>query len=194
MNIVTENNLDRREQIVDAAYQCFLTYGYKRVSMDDIAVAAGLSRPALYNHFRNKAEIFRACFTRLTGLVAERAAEAADAGETLHGSLVALLMTGFIEPHREFGQMPHGAELLGLKSDLAADLLADWFTVMERHAARIIGRHAPSSSARPNPGPDEAARLLIHAIEGIKARCTSVEDAERDMLAMVNLFVAALEG
>ena len=38
----------------------FLAYGYSRVTMDDIARAAEMSRPALYLLFRNKAEIYRA--------------------------------------------------------------------------------------------------------------------------------------
>ena len=38
----------------------FLAYGYSRVTMDDIARAAEVSRPALYLLFRNKADIYRA--------------------------------------------------------------------------------------------------------------------------------------
>ena len=37
-----------------------LAYGYSRTTMDDIARAAEMSRPALYLLFRNKAEIYRA--------------------------------------------------------------------------------------------------------------------------------------
>jgi hypothetical protein len=47
-----------------AARSVFLSYGFKRVSMNDIAYAAGVSRPALYVLFKNKEEIFIAAYLR----------------------------------------------------------------------------------------------------------------------------------
>ena len=38
----------------------FLAYGFARTTMDDIARAADMSRPALYLLFRNKGQIYRA--------------------------------------------------------------------------------------------------------------------------------------
>lgn len=43
-----------------AAIVCFVRFGYRRASMDAIAQAADVSRPALYQYYRNKEEIFRA--------------------------------------------------------------------------------------------------------------------------------------
>jgi AcrR family transcriptional regulator len=49
----------RREQIVGAAVAVFSRYGYRRTSMELLAEAAGVSRPALYQHFRNKKDVLR---------------------------------------------------------------------------------------------------------------------------------------
>ena len=38
----------KKSKILTAARSVFLRYGYRRVNMNDIAEAAGLSRPALY--------------------------------------------------------------------------------------------------------------------------------------------------
>ena len=51
----------------------FLTYGYARVTMEDIARAAEISRPALYLLFKNKADIYRAIGAALLEQSAERA-------------------------------------------------------------------------------------------------------------------------
>jgi AcrR family transcriptional regulator len=51
---------DKRGTILAAAFDVFINYGFRKTSMDDIARAAGMSRPALYQVFRNKTEIFRA--------------------------------------------------------------------------------------------------------------------------------------
>ena len=50
----------RREQIVDAARQLFVTEGYRAVSLRDIAAAAGLTHPGLLRHFAGKEAILDA--------------------------------------------------------------------------------------------------------------------------------------
>lgn len=50
----------RRDQVVQAAIDVFLRYGYARTTMTDIAQAAGLSRPTLYLTFPDKDSIFHA--------------------------------------------------------------------------------------------------------------------------------------
>ena len=55
---------DKKSRILAAARSVFLSYGFKRVNMNDIAEAAGMSRPALYVLFKNKEEIFIAAYLR----------------------------------------------------------------------------------------------------------------------------------
>jgi AcrR family transcriptional regulator len=43
-----------RQRILDAAYGLFRRKGYARVSMDEIAAAAGLTKRTLYYHFESK--------------------------------------------------------------------------------------------------------------------------------------------
>ncbi len=52
----------RREQILKAAQSCFGKTGFHKTKMDDIVVASGLSKGALYWHFKSKDEIFLALF------------------------------------------------------------------------------------------------------------------------------------
>ena len=50
----------RRDQILQAALAVFARYGFKRATMEDVASEAGISRPALYQSYENKAAIFAA--------------------------------------------------------------------------------------------------------------------------------------
>ena len=52
----------RREQILEAAQACFGNAGFHKTKMDDIVHASGLSKGALYWHFKSKEEIFLALF------------------------------------------------------------------------------------------------------------------------------------
>ena len=56
-----------REAIVEAAERLFLERGFGAVSMDDLAVAAGVARRTLYNQFSSKEEIFREMLLRVSG-------------------------------------------------------------------------------------------------------------------------------
>ena len=52
----------RRAEILNAAQACFGKSGYHDTKMDDIVRATGLSKGALYWHFKSKEEIFLALF------------------------------------------------------------------------------------------------------------------------------------
>jgi TetR/AcrR family transcriptional repressor of mexJK operon len=50
----------KERAIVDAARATFLAHGYDAASMDQIALAAGVSKRTVYNRFRSKEELFAA--------------------------------------------------------------------------------------------------------------------------------------
>lgn len=51
---------ERRAQLLTAASRVFAARGYHAASMDDIAVAGGVSKPVLYQHFDSKLELYLA--------------------------------------------------------------------------------------------------------------------------------------
>lgn len=48
----------RRQQILDVAVDVFADKGYHAASMNDVAEAAGVTKPVLYQHFPSKREMF----------------------------------------------------------------------------------------------------------------------------------------
>ncbi len=61
-----EEALETRNVLLDAAERVFHEKGVSRTSLNDIAEAAGLTRGAIYWHFKNKADIFDAMMERVT--------------------------------------------------------------------------------------------------------------------------------
>ena len=49
-----------REKIIHKSGDLFLTYGFKSVTMDDIANALGISKKTIYQHFDNKTKLVEA--------------------------------------------------------------------------------------------------------------------------------------
>ncbi|MYL22504.1 TetR family transcriptional regulator [Halomonas alkaliantarctica] len=54
-----------REALLDAAEEMFIQHGVARTSLEQIARHAGMTRGAVYWHFKNKADLFQAMLQRV---------------------------------------------------------------------------------------------------------------------------------
>jgi AcrR family transcriptional regulator len=57
--VVPGYKAEARARIVEAARRLFVTRGYRRTTMDDLAAALGVSKGALYLYYRSKLEVLR---------------------------------------------------------------------------------------------------------------------------------------
>jgi AcrR family transcriptional regulator len=75
----------RREQILDVAINVFGRAGYFGASMNDIADAAGVTKPVLYQHFDSKSDLYGALLdevgARMLDSITKATADAADGKE-----------------------------------------------------------------------------------------------------------------
>lgn len=163
----------RRARILDGALRVFLAYGFNRTTMDDIARAAELSRPALYLVFRNKTDIYRAIARCLLAECLRRARAALAEEGALIDRLDRLIQTALFEMMKDIDATPHGSDLLDRKNSLAGDVIAGWRAEMDAAL-----EDAFANEAREN-GVDLSARGLsaraiaetfLDALEGMKPR------------------------
>ncbi len=68
----------RREQLLEVSLELFARQGYHQTSMNEIAEAAGVTKPVLYQHFESKQELY----SELLHDVATRLREAVIAATT----------------------------------------------------------------------------------------------------------------
>jgi AcrR family transcriptional regulator len=72
----------RREQILDVALVVFARAGFHGTSMNDVADAAGVTKPVLYQHFDSKRDLYRALLdevgARLLDAITKATADATD--------------------------------------------------------------------------------------------------------------------
>jgi len=67
-----------RDRLLDAAERVFQQHGVSRTSLNEIAAAAGVTRGAIYWHFRDKADLFNAMMERVTLPLEETARRSSD--------------------------------------------------------------------------------------------------------------------
>jgi len=126
---------DARTRILDAALAVFGRHGLRRSTMDLIATAARMSRPAVYQYFGGKDAVFQAVGERIVAEVLAAAERARDdrglpPADRLCGVLAAKLdaITGGFSAGAR-------AEILGEAVEVAPDLVASF---KERHTAILV--------------------------------------------------------
>jgi TetR/AcrR family acrAB operon transcriptional repressor len=115
-----------RERLLDAAERIFCDRGVTRTSLSEVATAAGMTRGAVYWHFKDKADLFRAMCDRATlplDTMFERAGEAAlaDPIGTLRALSIGALQNLAADPRAQkvFEIVFHKSELVDELADLA---------------------------------------------------------------------------
>jgi len=93
----------RRRQLLDVALAEFAERGYSGVSMDRVAVAAGVTKPVLYQHFRSKRALYLELVDdvsdRLEGAVTKATADAASPREQVEAGFRVYFR--FVSEHRD---------------------------------------------------------------------------------------------
>ena len=179
-----------RTALIDTARSFFAERGYAAVSADEIVAAAGVTRGALYHHFDDKRDLFRAMFEdferSLTDEIRLAIEAASDSASTLGVGLARFL---------DICERPEVVQLA--LTDAPAVLgWAEWRSIEARHGLGLIQatleRAAGEGLLRPAPTDVvahlvlsaliEAALLIAHAVDRGAARA-AVEEGLRLLLS-----------
>ena len=182
----------KRDAILGSAMTAFASYGFRKTSMDDIARGAGMSRPAVYMHFRNKEDILRSLveMTYLEAADGVRAALEADGSVAMRLRNALLAQAGRIT--ELLLKSPHGMELMDSGADVAMDLV-------EAGEARLSDLYADWLAAEMSAGrvdllksPDHVAQTLTAAMKGLKKRGADLAEYQARVETLAVLVGAGL--
>jgi AcrR family transcriptional regulator len=166
-----ESGSAKPNAIVLAGLRLFTQYGYRKTSIDDIAMAAQVAKRTVYLHFENKAAVFLAILEYLGDQVRERCAAAERMRGTPVDRLTALLDAYFGMGFELFSRSEHMPELEETFSKLArtrisdlnaeyADLLTKFLRALEKTGE--IGRPPQGLTL------EQIVHILMRAAEGAK--------------------------
>ena len=118
---------ERREQLIRVARQLFGTRGYDAVSVEEIASAAGVSKPIVYEHFGGKEGLYQVIVDRevkaLSDILRSQMRPEHSARAVLEGIVVTLL--DFIEENADgFHLLAHQSPT-AVRSETFETVMAD---------------------------------------------------------------------
>ena len=149
----------RRIQLLDAASEVFSSKGYHAAAMDDIADAAGVSKPVLYQHFPSKLDLYLALLDqscdRLVDVVGEALASTDDNADRVIATVAAFY---------EFISSTGGEFRFVFESDLTGD------GAVQRRLSRVndeISDAIAEVIAGDTSLPPQQAKLLAVSLVGI---------------------------
>lgn len=106
---VSQDHLEaRRHQILDGARVCFARYGYEGATVRRLEEATGLSRGAIFHHFRDKESLFLAL-----------------AEDDAHRMADVVAREGLVQVMRDLLSTKDGADWLGSRLELSRRLRTD---------------------------------------------------------------------
>ncbi len=148
-----EESRETKQALLDAAAAAFAEQGLNGAKLDDIARRAGVTKGAIYSHFDGREDLLvKACRSAIRSLhVFEFAAEAPDL-PTFVKETVDILMA----PENRAARMLNiEVHLSATRSELMADLLADWHT----ESLETLRDRASQGAVSP-----ETAMMIIHVL------------------------------
>ncbi|MBJ8337518.1 MULTISPECIES: TetR/AcrR family transcriptional regulator [Antrihabitans] len=173
----------RRSQILDGARRCFAEFGYDGATVRLLEEATGLSRGAIFHHFRDKDALFLA-------LAREDAARMAEVAAT----------QGLVQVMRDMLAHPEQFDWLGTRLEIARRLRTDtefrrnWEQRSEELTAATIARLEQRKSEgrlREDVPTDVLLGYLDLVLDGLIARIASGHVSE-NLSAVLDLVEASV--
>ena len=174
----------KKQRIVSAAKAVFLKYGYSRVTMNDLAVAAGMSRPALYLVFSKKEDLFGAVIRELANEISEKVHQGLSVIASPLDKLRFVCETWMVEPFEWTSQSAEAKEIYEGSHDFARDAVAESVRLFECDLTEAIGLF-PKGALPKGVSPSEAAHLLAAGIAGVKQSCANSADLRKKTHALI---------
>ena len=192
---------ETRNAILDAAERVFSQRGVSHTSLEDIARAAGVTRGAIYWHFKNKSELFTAMVNRVVLPIEDIGVRGADDDEadplaTLKKAAVGALkrIATDAQCQRVFDIVTHKCEYLEEMAGVRERISQMKRACVDRTEKTI--RHAIKSGALP---PTLDARLAATGLDALISGLISnwLADRnyvrlERDAEALIERYLACL--
>lgn len=192
---------ETRNAILDIAERVFSERGVSRTSLNDIAEAAGVTRGAIYWHFRDKADLFCEMVARVTMPMEDAPCQVDHSHATDPLASIRAMMISILKRTSEDPQARRVFHIVFHKCEYVDEMKPVWTRFSEMQASCIsrIEQGIKAAIARgqlPRHVEPRRAAMGLHAlVDGLISKRVMDPDSmplERDAEHIVDFFLGAL--
>ena len=187
-----ERSESTRGELIRVARELFTDPGYTETSLDTVAERAGVTKGALYHHFKNKRELFQAVFEQLEMEICERVIMAAggagsDVWKGLQAGVNEFLEAGAHDNAIQRIVLLDGPTILGWET---------WKEIDERYGFGLVkasieqAMEAGVLAKRPS---EPIARLFLASLSEAAIQIARADDQQHAMDEMSSAIWALME-
>jgi TetR/AcrR family transcriptional regulator len=171
-----ELTTEKEDLILAAAHRRFITYGYSKVTMDEIAEDIGMGKASLYYYFPTKDDIFRRIIEREQGVFVGRLQEMLAKKMSASAKLRAYFRLRVNYSNQLFSLSWHNRQLWPSMKPMFKDLFESLALEEERLLTQLLrdGKHAKEFNL---PSCEKLAQLIIHILQGLRTRLFHTDHA-----------------
>lgn len=155
-----------KDQIIHKASQLFLNYGFKSVTMDDIANEMGISKKTIYVHFANKEKLVEAVTFFLFETICGGIDDICDASENPIEELYDIKM--YVMNHLKNEKTSPQYQLKKYYPEIFRVLNKKQFEKMHQSVSESLVKGIETEVFRSNIDVEFIARLYFNGMMGIK--------------------------
>jgi AcrR family transcriptional regulator len=170
---------DKKSRILAAARSVFLSYGFKRVNMNDIAEAAGVSRPALYVLFKNKEEIFIAAYQRWVDETIAQVEAAMAKTASPKDKMARAFEIWAVGPFELTTASPAAQELVDCNFAFAQAAREHGDATFEATITPVVASLSETLPGASRIAPGRIAHVLVSAVRGFKQASATPDDMRK---------------
>jgi AcrR family transcriptional regulator len=184
--------MEKESKILEAAQTVFLRYGFRRVTMNDIAEEAGMSRPALYLVFANKEEVFKGAVKQFSGQILEEIRHGLDRRASAEEKLRYVFELWAVRPFETIQSSPDARDLIGYGQGFAKPVMDEIYQSFEEMLAGIL-KPLMNDGTWTALSAEQLARLLTNSVQGFKESAGTAAELRQMIDGLLTLTLVALD-
>jgi AcrR family transcriptional regulator len=168
---VSETHLtERRDQILDAAADCFAANGFHSTSMADIIRACGMSAGSVYRYYKSKDDLIAAIIDRylqmLVFAVVERNKDSSEPMDLVASALEIMEQKSQIGPPPVFLKLMPQFWAEAMRNEMIREKAIQFYSLMEHQLSEVVKRAQDQGLIPSAIPPRGIAQIVISLIQG----------------------------
>lgn len=179
VNLKEGEQMDRRQEIVEAAAKSFSLFGYKATTMDQVAKIANVGKGTIYTFFSNKEELFQAIVLKMIREMRDASnavvVEGASFEQNAHAQLMQMLK--FRETHQLY------VKLIDEEKELRTPAVIDVLRSIEQEIVGFIQQKIERAIAKGELKPCDSELVAYLLFKSYIALVVDWNDTHEEQLS-----------